>query len=604
MKAFFARLGAFLTKLRVWTLNLVTLLLLLSFISFVVTLLRQMPKAVDPQGKVLIIAPRAEILDQKVYPAEFSFPFALPKSRQYQTRDMLRMIRAAAADERLAGVVIDFSKVGFSGPTTALNIARELRTLRESGKPVIAFSEVMGTSAFMMASQADEVFVHPSGAVAITGIGGYRDYTRELTEKLKITIHNYSQGDFKSAVEGLTRNDMSDADGLQRRELYAPIWAAMKAEMAAGRGIDARIFQTLADEHSLPLIREGAYSNLAFAENQGVIDGLKTFPEFRDYMIERFGEAEDQDRVTYPHIGFEAYLAQLPPEAQEVEDKVAVVFAEGGIQTGKLGPGVAGSDDIANLLRRAHEDESTRAVVLRVNSPGGSIIASDVIASELVAAKRKGLPVVVSMGDVAASGGVWISTPADAIWSEPTTITGSIGVAVAFPTLENAFEYVGVNFDGVTTSRHAGWGPNLAVDEQLDAMFARWASGAYDRFVDTVASSRQREPEYIRSIAGGRVWIGSKALELGLVDALGSMEDAIADAAERAGIEAYGVNYVVKPPSPSMLLLQQFSAAVGIELPALDGGVLQRVRGLLMEFESLSRPRASVLCTDCVVELL
>jgi protease-4 len=562
-----------------------------------------MPQPVDPQGKILILAPQGLILDQEAFPDEFNFPLAMPDDDQVQTRDLVRLIRAAADDERLAGVVVDFSKAGFTGPTTALQIARELRALKDAGKPVISYAESLGTGAYMMAAQGDEIWIHPAGAVALTGLGGYRDYTRELTDKLKITIHNYSQGDYKSAVEGFTRTDMSAPDREQREALYTPIWRTMKTTMADGRGVEADVIQRFADDYGIPLFSEAAYDGLAEAVDAGIIDGTKTFPEFRNYMIERFGKAEDEERDTYPHISADAYFAQLEPEQDDSDDAVAVVFVEGALQHSEISPGVAGSKDLTRLIRQAHEDKDTKAIVLRVNSPGGSIIASDTIRNELVEAQRKSIPVVVSMGDVAASGGVWVSMTADAIWAEPTTITGSIGVAVVFPTLENVMEYIGVNADGVTTTRHAGWGVNLPVNEQLDAFLAKWAGSAYQRFIDGVAGGRDKDPEYIRSIAGGRVWIGSTAQELGLVDNMGGMEDAIADAAERAGMGDYRINYVVKEPSPAILFLRQFTSSVmgSVEIPALDFAA--RLERLTDEMDRLSQPRATVMCTLCLVEM-
>jgi protease-4 len=606
MKNFFARLGTVLAAIRVWTVNLFTLFLLIYIVGGAIYLLSKRPGKVDPTGKVLILNPEGIVQDQEVFPTEVGFLFNVPSQNQIQARDLIRLIRAAAADERLAGVLLDFSKTDFAGPSTALLVARELGALREAGTPVIAYSEVLDTSAYLMAAQADEIYVHPSGAVAINGIGGYRDYTRELTDKLKITIHNYSQGDYKSAVEGLTRTDMSDADRLQREEIYAPIWTALKLSMAEAQGLDPQQFQDMADDYSVPIIDEGAYDGLAYAQAQGMISGTRTFPELRSLMIERFGKSEDEDdsRETYPHIGWNTYFNQLEPQLVDAKDAVAVVFVEGGIQQSKMGPGVAGSDDVAPLIRRAHEDDSTRAIVLRVNSPGGSIIASDIIRDELAAAKAKAIPVIVSMGDVAASGGVWVSTPADTIFAEPTTITGSIGVAIAFPTLENVFEYIGVNFDGVTTSEHAGWGVNQSVDEKLDAIFSRWASSAYQRFIDQVAKSRGKDPEYIRSIAGGRVWLAPKALELGLIDELGTMEDAITYAAGQAELDKYRVNYVVKEVSPAIALLRTFSLGATGGVTSSYSVFSDRVAKLLAVVEDLGQPRATLLCSHCLVEIL
>lgn len=471
MKKFFEKLGNFLTGLRVWTVNIFTLLLLVYLAGGAIYLINQLPEKVDPDGKVLILSPAGVIQDQEVYPAGLGFPFGMSDETQIQSRDLIRLIRAAAADDRLSGVLMDFSSAKFAGSSTALRISDELAAFRASGKYVVAYSKSLTTGSYLMAAQADEIYLHPSGALAVNGVGGYRDYTRELTDKLKITIHNYSQGEFRSAVEGFTRSDMSEPDRLQREALYGPVWVTLKSRMAKAREIEPEVFQQLADNYSVPMIDEGSYDGLAWAHQQGVISGTKSFPELRRYMIAKFGKSDDETVDTYPHIYWSDYLAQIEPEESESENAVAVIFVQGGIVHGESGPGVAGSDDIAPLIRRAHEDDSTKAIVLRVNSPGGSIIGSDIIRDELVAARVKDIPIVVSMGDVATSGGVWVSTPADTIYAEPTTITGSIGVAVAFPTLENVFDYVGVNFDGVTTSENGGWGIYKGVNEKLDAIY-------------------------------------------------------------------------------------------------------------------------------------
>ncbi len=606
MRGFFSKLSRFLTAARVWTVNLLTLLVLVYVVGMIVFAVRQMPGKVDPDGKVLILNPEGTILDQAAFPPDLDVPFALPQEHQIQSRDLLQLIRTAAQDERLAGVLVDFSRASFPGISTALNIAGEVAALKSSGKPVIAYSESLSTASYLMASHADEIYVHPSGAVAVSGLGGYRDYIRELADNLKITIHNYSQGDYKSAIEGLTRNSMSDADREQRIALYQPIWDRLKEAMAGPRSLDPDVFQGFADDHVIPLFQEAGYHNLAVAADLDLIDGTKTFPEFRAFMIEKFGreESEKEERETYPHISWQAYRNQMQPEAVTADDAVSVVFVEGAIQPGKIRPGVAGAEDIAPLLRRAHEDEKTRAIVMRVNSPGGSILASEQIRDELEAASRKGLPVVVSMGDVAASGGVWISTPADAIFAEPTTITGSIGVAVAFPTLEKSLDHIGVSLDGVTTSEHAGWNPALPVNEKLDAIFARWASSAYERFIAIVAESRDRDAAYIRSVAGGRVWLAPEALELGLVDRLGTMDDAIEYAAGLAELERYEVNYLEKPLSPTMELLRRFSLVADSSGSRTLNLFAASASRLMETLEDLSQPRATVLCTLCSVELL
>lgn len=604
MKKFFEKLGNFLTGLRVWTVNIFTVLFLVYFVGGAIYLVNQLPEKIDPDGKVLILNPVGIIQDQAVFASGLDFPFALADEVQIQSRDLIRLIRAAAADNRLAGVLVDFSGSKFAGSSTALRVSDELAALRASGKTVVAYSESLTTGSYLMAAQADEIFLHPSGALAVNGVGGYRDYTRELTDKLNITIHNYSQGEFKSAVEGFTRTDMSDPDRLQREALYGPVWATLKSRMAQARGVEPELIQQLADQYSVPMINEGSYDGLAWAQQQGLISGTKSFPELRSHMVEKFGKSDDEAADTYPHIDWSAYLSQIKREELASEDAVAVVFVQGGIVHGEGGPGIAGSDDIAPLIRLAHEDDTTKAIVLRVNSPGGSIIGSDIIRDELVAAKRKGIPVVVSMGDVAASGGVWISTPADTIYAEPTTITGSIGVAVAFPTLENAFAYVGVNFDGVTTSKNAGWGVYKGVNKELDAIFARWANSAYEQFIGLVAASRDREPDYIRSIAGGRVWLAPDALDRGLIDKLGTMEQAIAHAAQLAGLQEYNTHYVVQQVSPVMALLRQLSGGITSQTSSSYNIFARRMTSLMAMVEDISEPKATVMCSSCLLELL
>jgi protease-4 len=605
LKNIIAKLSAFLTGLRVWTINLLTLALVIYLVGGVVFVLWQLPGKVDPSGKVLILNPEGLVQEQEVFSTDISTLLGMPEEEQIQSRDLVKVIRAAAADENLAGVLLDFSNTSFVGPSTALLIASELEALRAAGKPVIAYSESLGTSAYLMATRADEIYLHPSGALALNGIGGYRNYTREMTEKLKITIHNYSQGEYKSAVEGMTRTDMSEPDKLQRRELYQPIWAALKSAITRSRVVEEAALQDLADNHTVPLLSEAGYANLAFAEENGLIDGTRSFPELRTLMMDKFGQSEEEEeRETYPHISWKAYQAQLDLPEDEYEDAVAVVYVEGVIQPGELSPGVAGSDDIAPLIRRAHESEKTRAIVLRVNSPGGSIIASDVIRDELVAAKGKGLPVVISMGDVAASGGVWISTPGDRVFAEPTTITGSIGVAVVFPTIENTLDYLGINYDGVTTSEHAGWGLHMPVGEKLDAIFARWAGDAYERFISVVATSREKEVDYIRSIAGGRVWLAPRAHELGLIDELGTLEDAIAYAASEADIDRYHVDYVTKEISPAFALLRRLAIRSDVGLDRSYQSFAGRVKTLFDLLADINQPRATIMCTDCMVELL
>ena len=605
LKSIFSWLGRFLEKARTVMLNLGTAFVLI-IITFAIIggLSSSGSDVTEKDGRVLFIDPVGTVVDQEVFNSDFLFNFETNSSTdQIQTRDLIALIRAAAADEEIPAVFIDFSSTGFAGPTTAINIAKELKALRESGKRVIAFNDRLSTTSYLMASQASEVWVHPVGSISVRGLGGMRPYQKELYENLKINFHNYSQGDFKSAVEGNTRTDMSENDRLQREALYTPIWDEMKSLMAEGRGIESDDIQSFADGY-VGFFGEAAIANIAYAEANNIIDGTKSFPEFRQYMIEEFGLDEEAKTDTYKTISYNEYADQMKDDFSESENEIAVITAEGVIMEGEISQGVAGSSGVVKQIRSAHENENTKAIVFRVNSPGGSIIASEMMRDELFAAKTKGIKVVVSMGDYAASGGVYIATPADYIFAEPTTITGSIGVAIALPTLENAMDYIGVNFDGVVTSKHGGWDPTQAIDEDLDKIFASWGADAYDRFVNFVADSRSQSYEDIKAIAGGRVWIATSAKEIGLVDEIGGIDDAIAYAVNLTELEDYQVEYYGQELSPEELILRELLENFDVSIK--EPKVFSALNGLADLYETLTgiqQPKALLTCEDCMVDI-
>jgi len=604
IKSIFSWLGVFLTKTRVVMLNLVTALVL---ILITVAILGGIfssdsdEASKDPAGRVLILNPKGTIVDQEVFASDFNF--FNESVKQIQTRDLIALIQAASKDEDIPAVYIDFSQTSFAGPTTAINIAKELKALRDSGKRIIAFSDRLSTASYMMASQATEVWVHPVGSVHVSGIGGMRAYQKELFENLKINVHNYSQGDFKSAVETNTRTNMSENDRLQREEIYYPIWDEMKKLIAEGRGIELEDVQYFADNY-IGVLGEAAISNIEHAVSNNFIDGTKSFPEFRQYMIDNFGEDEDAKRITYKYISYQAYQDQIEEDYSSSDNLIAVVTAEGAIMEGEIAPGVAGADDIVEQIRSAHENKDTKVIVFRVNSPGGSIIASEMMRDELYEAKRKGIQVVVSMGDYAASGGVYISTPADYIFAEPTTITGSIGVAIVIPTLEDAMDYIGINFDGVVTSKNAQWQPVQPINEDLDRIFEGWGADAYDRFVNFVADSRSKSYKEINSIAGGRVWIATAAKELGLVDEIGGIEDAILYAAQISEAEDYKVKYYSQQLSPEELFIKELLENFDIAIKETQTfSMLSGLREMYDALVGIKKPQVLLTCEICLIDI-
>ena len=605
IKSIFSWLGRFLEKARTVMLNLGTAFVLIFFTILIVGALTSSgPKVKDPSGRVLFIDPQGTVVDQEVFSSDFLFNFDSGyASEQIQTRDLIDLIRAVGKDDKIPAVFIDFSSTGFAGPTTAINIAKELKALRESGKRVIAFNDRLSTTSYLMASQASEIWIHPVGSISISGIGGMRAYQKELYENLKINFHNYSQGDFKSAVEGNTRTDMSENDRLQREALLKPIWSEMKSLMAEGRGITAEDIQSFADGY-VGFFGEAAMRNIAYAEANNIIDGSKSFPEFRQYMIEEFGLDEEAKTDTYKTMSYKEYVNQMEDSLSESKNEIAIITAEGAIMEGEISQGVAGANGIVKQIRSAHEDEKTKAIVLRVNSPGGSIIGSEMMRDELLAAKKKDIDVIVSMGDYAASGGVYIATPADYIFAEPTTITGSIGVAIALPTLENAMDYIGVNFDGVVTSKYGGWDPTQAIDDDLDKIFESWGADAYDRFVNFVADSRSQSYEDIKAIAGGRVWIATSAKDIGLIDEIGGIDDAIAYAASLTELEDFKVEYYGQQLSPEELILRELLENFDVSIK--EPKVFSALNGLADFYETLvdiQKPKALLTCKDCMIDL-
>jgi len=562
------------------------------------------PEIKDPSGRVLLIDPQGTVVDQEVFNYDFLINLGTNFSTdQIQTRDLIQLIRAAADDEDIPAVFIDFSSTDFAGPTTAINIAKELKALRDSGKRVIAFNDRLSTTSYLMASQASEVWIHPVGSVSIRGLGGMRAYQKELYENLKINVNNYSEGDFKSALEPNTRTDMSENDRMQKEALLNPIWNEMKFLMAEGRGIKSDDIQSFADDY-IGFFGEAEIGNIAYAEANNIIDGTKSFPEFRQYMIQEFGLDEEAETETHKTISYNEYAKQIDEDISDSDNQIAVITAEGAIMEGDISQGVAGANGVVKQIRSAHENENTKAIVFRINSPGGSVIASEMMRDELFVAKRKGIDVIVSMGDYAASGGVYISTPADYIFAEPTTITGSIGVAIAIPTLENAMDYIGVNFDGVVTSKHGGWDPTQAINDDLDKIFAGWGADIYDRFINFVAESRSQSYEEIKAIAGGRVWIATSAKKIGLIDEIGGIDDAITYAANMAELEDYQVEYYGEELSPEEMILKKLLENFDVSLE--EPKVLLALNGLARLYETLTgiqEPKALLTCKDCLVDL-
>ena len=602
LKSIFSWLGKFLEKTRVVLLNVATAFILIVITVAIMGGIFGGDAEIDKEGKVVFLDPALVITDEEAFADSL---FANTDINQMTFRDFEDLVNELANDEEIAAIIIDFSSTGFAGVTTLLNVAGLMEKLQASDIELIAYSDYFDTSTYLLASYADEIWGHSSGSFGLRGPGGYRTYINELlTKNLKFTIHDFSEGTFKSAAENITRSNMSDFSRKQSEELLDPLWNALKTLIAEQREMSIEDVQDFADNHPTGFLGEANYINLNAASEIGFIDGVKSYPEFRAHMIEKFGLDEDSDRETYPNISYQEYMDTYEIVEDSADDKVAVVTVEGTITRGEIQPGVAGADGLARLLRSAHEDEDVKALVVRVNSGGGGVMASEIIRDEIQRAQSKGINVVVSMGDVAASGGVWISTPAEYIFAQPTTITGSIGVAIAVPTFENTMDEIGIDFDGVVTTKNAGWDLNQAMPPEIKAAIQDDTVKVYNRFVSLVAESRNESEEYIRTIAEGRVWIGTKALELNLIDEIGDFDDAVAKAAELAGLEEYEVDFFKETLDPEIQVLLELTE--GFDINLIDQQTLNSFKSMteiLNEVIQVSKPTTLIACQTCEVAL-
>jgi len=602
LKSIFSWLGKFLEKTRIVLLNVATAFILIVITVAIMGGIFGGDAEIEKRGKVVFLDPAVVITDEEAFADSL---FANTDINQMTFRDFEDLVNELADDEEIAAIVIDFSSTGFAGVTTLLNVAGLMEKLQASDIELIAYSDYFDTSTYLLASYADEIWGHSSGSFGLRGFGGYRTYINELlTKNLKFTIHDFSEGTFKSAAETITRSNMSEFSRKQSEELLNPLWNALKTLIAEQREMNIEDVQDFADNHPTGFLGEANYINLNAATEIGFIDGVKSYPEFRAHMIEKFGLDENSERETYPNISYREYMDTYEIDKDSADDKVAVVTVEGTITRGEIQPGVAGADGLARLIRSAHEDEDVKALVVRVNSGGGGVMASEIIRDEIQRAQSKGINVVVSMGDVAASGGVWISTPAEFIFAQPTTITGSIGVAIAVPTFENTMDEIGIDFDGVVTTKNAGWDLNQAMPPEIKAAIQDDTVKVYNRFVSLVAESRNESEEYIRTIAEGRVWIGTKALELNLIDEIGDFDDAVAKAAELAGLEEYEVDFFKETLDPEIQVLLELTEGFGIKL--IDQQTLNSFKSMteiLNEVIQVSKPTTLIACQTCEVAL-
>ena len=491
--------------------------------------------------------------------------------REIQLRDVLAVIEAAKTDPNISHLVLNTEGFNANGMASVREIAKALQDFKSSKKPIYAFANNYEQKQYLLAAQANKVFMDPEGAFLPEGLGGYRLFYREaLQDKLGVDVHLFRVGEFKSAAEPYIL-DAASAESKQADLFWMnDIWQRYLVQVGKARNIDPSQITLAINE--LPARLDAVKGNLAqWAVNEKWVDELKTSYQMEQFLIAQ-GVAEDTDNKTFQQIDFMEYLGHVKSQkiVSNNQDIVAVVVAQGEIVDGEQPPGAVGGESTSALIRAAREDENVKALVLRVDSPGGGVFPSEQIRREVELTKAAGKPVVVSMANVAASGGYWISMNADKIYADESTITGSIGIFGLMVRAPRALDKIGVHSDGVTTTPWAGaFDISRAIDEPTKQVIQSVINHGYSQFIGKVAKARKQTFEQIDANARGRVWSGAQAKEKGLVDALGGLSDAVADAAARAKLkpDQYEINYIESPLSPFEQFLENMarnSATQGI----------------------------------------
>jgi len=493
--------------------------------------------------------------------------------------DLIDAVRLAASDDRIKALVLDLDRFGGAGLSKLQELAAEIERFKASGKPVYAVGSGFDKDQYFLAASADEILMHPMGLVYIDGYSSFQPYYKSALEKIYVDYNAWTVGEYKSFVEPGTRDGMSDRDREARGAYLDGLWAAYQADVVAARRLDPTSLQRYADDFvALLQAADGDTGRLAL--DLGLVDAVLPFDEIRARIRSVVGGSPDSILAdSYPAIGYDDYLTAVRAESmpRQQSRRIGLIVASGTILDGVQPPGTVGSDSLIRLIRNAREDESIRALVLRIDSPGGSAFASDLILRELDLFRATGRPIVVSMGSVAASGGYWIATSADEIWASPSTLTGSIGVGATFPTFQRTLDQVGVHVDGLGTTRLAGqMDPLQGVGEDVSAYMQLSVEKTYRDFIEKVSQGRGQSAEAVEQSAQGRVWIGSEAQRRGLVDRLGDQAQAIQSAAELAGLarDTYSVQRLERERGWAESIAMQFIrmtapaiSALKLELP-------------------------------------
>ena len=528
-------------------------------------------------GSVLVLKPQGQLVEQfSIDPVQRALAgLSGNEPKQVQVRDLVGAIDAAAKDSRISRILLEPEQLQGGGLAALREVGAALDRFRAAGKPVIVWAANLEQGPYYLAAHADRILLDPQGGVMLTGLANYRLFYKDLLDKLGVDVHLFRVGQFKSAAEPYILDHASPESKQADSFWMGGLWDEYLAEVAQLRKLD--VTQLRGDVDGLPdkiATTEGDLGKLAL--NEHLVDGTATQAELEAMLRKEGVPASDKASEGFRQVSLQRYVADTSKPS--LGSGVAIVVAEGEITAGKQPQGSIGGESTAALIRSAREDKHTKALVLRVNSPGGEVYAAEQIRREVELTRAAGIPVVVSMGDVAASGGYWISMNADRIYAEPDTITGSIGIFGMFYSVPNTLDKIGVKSDGISTGPMAGaFDITRPLDPKVGSVIQAIINKGYHDFVGNVAKARGKSYEAINAIAQGRVWTGQQALERGLVDQLGGLDAAVADAAGRASLgKDYNVRYVEQPLGPfgnfiaglnqnaSIRILQSY----GLQLPS------------------------------------
>ncbi|HDY7499722.1 signal peptide peptidase SppA [Vibrio vulnificus] len=521
--------------------------------------------------------------------------------------DVVDTIRYAKDDEKITGLVLSLRDMPETSLTKLRYIAKALNEFKASGKPIYAIGAFYNQSQYYLASYADKIYLAPDGGVMLKGYSAFNLYYKTLLEKLDVTTHVFRVGTYKSAIEPFVRDDMSPAAKESATRWLTQLWGAFVDDVANNRNIDPKTLNPSMEEF-LSQLKSVNGDLAALSIKLGLVDELATRQQLRAQLAEKFGASGDD---SYKAISYYDYRATMRDNFDVNADDIAIVVASGTIMDGQQPRGTVGGDTVAGLLRQARNDDKVKAVVLRVDSPGGSAFASEVIRNEVQALKDAGKPIVVSMSSLAASGGYWISMSADKIIAQPTTLTGSIGIFSVITTFEKGFNKLGIYTDGVGTSPFSGEGISTGLSKGASQAFQMGIEHGYQRFISLVGDNRDLSLDAVDKVAQGRVWTGYDALQHGLVDQIGDFDDAVAEAAKMAQLENYNLYWVEEPLSPTEQFIQEFMKQVkismGVDIQSILPSSLQPVAQQMEQHASLLQnfndPKGYyAFCLNCEVQ--